>query len=104
MLATSCETEELTVGSRSATTWTTPLLAEWSTDTTRRQFAVTSYIMHTDATHALTTSLAIAEGPRDASCQLKSCQLPRNSAETACTTSPEPSISCRYDPCDKIVL
>jgi len=27
--------------------------------------------------------------PRDASCQLKSCQLPRNSAETTCTTSPE---------------
>ena len=23
------------------------------------------------------------------SCQLKSCQLPRNSAETTCTTSPE---------------
>jgi len=33
--------------------------------------------------------IAIAEGPRDASCQLKSCQLPRNSAETTCTTSPE---------------
>ena len=32
---------------------------------------------------------AIAERPRDASCQLKSCQLPRNSAETTCTTSPE---------------
>ena len=31
--------------------------------------------------------LAIAEGPRDASCQLKSCQLPRNSAETTCTTT-----------------
>jgi len=31
-------------------------------------------------------SSAIAEGPRDASCQLKSCQLPRNSAETTCTT------------------
>jgi len=31
----------------------------------------------------------MAEGPRDASCQLKSCQLPRNSAETTCTTSPE---------------
>ena len=30
-----------------------------------------------------------------ASCQLKSCQLPRNSAETTCTRSPEPSISCR---------
>jgi len=34
-------------------------------------------------------SSAIAEGPRDASCQLKSCQLPRNSVETTCTTSPE---------------
>jgi len=34
-----------------------------------------------------TRSSAIAEGPRDASCQLKSCQLPRNSAETTCTTS-----------------
>ena len=32
-------------------------------------------------------SSAIAEGPRDASCQLKSCQLPRNSAETTYTTS-----------------
>jgi len=42
-----------------------------------------------------TRSSAIAKGPRDASCQLKSCQLPRNSAETTCTTSPEPSISCR---------
>jgi len=44
-------------------------------------------------THAVytvvqTRSLAIAEGPRDASCQLKSCQLARNSAETTCT-SPE---------------
>ena len=36
-----------------------------------------------------TRSLAVAEWPRDASCQLKSCQLPRNSAETTCTTSPE---------------
>jgi len=27
--------------------------------------------------------------PRDASCQLKSCQLPRNSAETNYTTSPD---------------
>jgi len=42
-----------------------------------------------------TRSSAIAEGPRDASCRLKSCQLPRNSAESTCTTSPEPSISCR---------
>ena len=36
-----------------------------------------------------TRNLAIAEGPRDGSCQLRSCQLPRNSAETTCTTSPE---------------
>jgi len=36
-----------------------------------------------------TRSLAIAEGPRDASCQLKSCQLPRNNAETTYTTSPD---------------
>ena len=34
-------------------------------------------------------SSAIAEGLSDASCQLKFCQLPRNSAETTCTTSPE---------------
>jgi len=37
----------------------------------------------------ITRSSAIAEGPRDASCQLKSCQLPRNSAETTYTTSPD---------------
>jgi len=36
-----------------------------------------------------TRSSAIAEGPRDASCPLKSCQLPRNSAETTYTTSPK---------------
>ena len=36
-----------------------------------------------------TRSSAIAKGPRDASCQLKSCQLPRNSAETIYTTSPD---------------
>jgi len=42
-----------------------------------------------------TKSSAIAEGPHNASCQLKSCQLPHNSAETTCTTSPEASISCR---------
>ena len=37
----------------------------------------------------VTRSSAIAEGPRDASCQLKSCQLPRNIAETTYTTSPD---------------
>jgi len=36
-----------------------------------------------------TRSSAIAKGPRDASSQLKSCQLPRNSVETTCTTSPD---------------
>ena len=43
----------------------------------------------TFALEVITRSSAIAEGPRDASCQLKSCQLPRNSTETTCTTSPE---------------
>ena len=33
--------------------------------------------------------LSYRQGPRDASCQLKSCQLPRNSAETTYTTSPD---------------
>ena len=41
------------------------------------------------STDRSTRSSAIAKGPRDASCQLKSCQLPRNSVETTCTTSPE---------------
>ena len=36
-----------------------------------------------------TRSSAIAAGPRDASCQWKSCQLPRNSAETTYATSPD---------------
>ena len=36
-----------------------------------------------------TRSSAIAARPRDASCQLKSCQLPRNSEKTTCTTCPE---------------
>ena len=36
-----------------------------------------------------TRSSAVAEGPRDASCQLISCQLPRNSAETTYTTNPD---------------
>ena len=37
----------------------------------------------------ITRSSAIAEEPRHASCQLKSCQLPRRSAETTYTTSPD---------------
>jgi len=41
----------------------------------------------TSSTVCETRSSAIAEGLRDASCQLKSCQLPHNSAETTYTTS-----------------
>jgi len=53
-------------------------------------FYLLSISLNTSAFLPMTTrSSAIAEGPRDASYQLKSCQLPRNSAETTCTTSPE---------------
>jgi len=44
---------------------------------------------HVTAKKRKTRSSAIAEVPRDASCQLKSCQLPRSSAETTYTTSPD---------------
>ena len=56
-----------------------------------RAFASRSWpcLCHIELPLRCTRSSAIAEGPRDASCQLISCQLPRNSAETACTTSPE---------------
>ena len=37
--------------------------------------------------YRITRSSVIAEGPHNALCQLKSCQLPCNSAETTCTTS-----------------
>jgi len=48
------------------------------------------YLVHVVfITTAYTRSSAIAEGPRDASCQLKTCQLPRNNAETTYTTSPD---------------
>jgi len=45
--------------------------------------------LHASIEFYATRSSAIAEGLRDASCQLKSCQLLRNSAETTRTTSPE---------------
>ena len=61
---------------------------------TRSSRYVSRNVVNSSATVA-TRSSAIAEKPRDASCQMKSCQLLRNSAETICTTSPEPSISCR---------
>jgi len=52
-------------------------------------------LLHKLANHNMSTektttrSSAITEGPRDASCQTESCQLPRNSAETTYTTSPD---------------
>jgi len=46
------------------------------------QFRIVSYFK-------LTRSSSIAKRPCDTSCQLKSCQLPCNSAETTCTTNPE---------------
>jgi len=46
-------------------------------------------LQYTHIHQPITRSSAIAKGPSNASCQLKPCQLPRNSAETTCTTSPE---------------
>ena len=52
-------------------------------------------LLHKLANHNMSTektttrSSAITEGPRDASCQMQSCQLPRSSAETTYTTSPD---------------
>ena len=54
-----------------------------------RPYKKSHYRLYTTAVTKITRSSAIAEGPRDESCQLTSCQLPRNSAETTCTTSPE---------------
>jgi len=48
-----------------------------------------TFIIQYVSDRSFTRSSAIAEGPRDASCQLKSCQLPRNNAETTYTTSPD---------------
>ena len=51
-----------------------------------------------------TRSSAIAKGPRHASCQLKSCQLLRNSAETTCTTSPEEIKVMKLDNCSGLCI
>ena len=40
-------------------------------------------------THMIYAPAAIADGPRDATCQSNSCQLLHNSVGTTCTTSPE---------------
>ena len=55
---------------------------------TERQTQGHSWYPREHCVARVTRSSAIAEGQRDASCQLKSCQLPRNSAETTYTTSP----------------
>jgi len=46
-------------------------------------------VRHRNQLEQKTRSSAIAKGPRDASCQLKSSQLPPNSAETILVRSPE---------------
>jgi len=46
---------------------------------------------------SVTRSSAMAERPRDASCQLKSCQLPRNSAESTYTTSPDQIVGMKLE-------
>ena len=65
----------------------TPVLRAWPTrlwtNVPQRPSFKTIVIVKLSTLPASSTrSSAIAEGPRDASCQLKSCQLPRNSTET----------------------
>jgi len=87
------EKYDATANSENDARRTTP--ARWSTsaDVRQRGFFTTTRSVSVPYTGAYirfeTRSSAIAEGPRDASCQLNSCQLPRNSTETTCTTSPE---------------
>jgi len=66
----------------------------WPTSLMGRHIFRGYEVVHTNPGHApaavsRTRSSTIAEGPRDASRQLKSCQLPRTSADTTCTTTPE---------------
>jgi len=42
-----------------------------------------------EKTNMIYAPAAIADGPRDATCQSNSCQLLHNSVGTTCTTSPE---------------
>jgi len=59
----------------------------------RAAFAADELVILTRSVHMVLAiiprSSVIAEVPRDASCQLKSCQLPQSSAENTCMTSPE---------------
>jgi len=48
-----------------------------------------SSVKMTDWLSFITRISAIADGPRDATCQSNSCQLQHNSVGTTCTTSPE---------------
>ena len=67
----------------------TPARSSTSADVRQRGFFTTTRSVSVPYTGAYirfeTRSSAITEGPRDASCQLNSCQLPRNSTETTCT-------------------
>jgi len=56
---------------------------------THSRTALNFIFQHSKKPAKYNKKLSYRRGPRDASCQLKSCQLPRNSAETTCTTSPE---------------
>ena len=58
---------------------------------TYKTAAKTSWNRHeTKLRHCYPVHIQEAQlSPRDRACQLKFCQLPRNSAETTCTISPE---------------
>ena len=66
----------------------TPVFRPWM-HTCKKCRQIREHLFRNTTAAITTRSSAIAEGPRDASCQLKSCQLPRNSVETTYTTSPD---------------
>jgi len=82
------ERRELQV-SQDATTTEWALAMIRTTTAKDRVVSTADQVVQEQTSLVITRSSAIAEGPRDASRQLQSCQLPRNSAETTRTTSAE---------------
>jgi len=84
-----CTYQLYLISVRELNRWICDRSSQWYSFKGLRWFYELGSLTSKEPTATRTGSSAIAEGPHDASCQFKSCQLPRNSAETTCTTSPE---------------